>query len=166
MPNYINYVATFLSIIGGVIAIWQAYKATTEASKAKIYRDEIINVRKAVDFSGIEAVLSRTINLISKYGPSASMSSLSGVSPDKDAEEVQHFVTTLLRKNKILFDGYYLEIDKFCNELSNLLEKLVACNPSDSKLMKSHGTVIYHRLTDFSSILKGNLDLLKEKQTM
>ncbi|MFA0709404.1 hypothetical protein AB4653_27215, partial [Vibrio sp. 10N.222.48.A3] len=95
MPNYINYVATFLSIVGGVIAIWQAYKATTEASKAKTYRDEIINVRKAVDFSGIEAVLSRTINLISKYGPSASMSSLSGVSPDKDAEEVQHFITTL-----------------------------------------------------------------------
>ncbi|MEZ9159862.1 hypothetical protein AB4169_16435 [Vibrio lentus] len=165
MPNYINYVATFLSIVGGVIAIWQAYKATTEASKAKTYRDEIINVRKAVDFSGIETVLSRTINLISKYGPSASMSTLSGVSPDKDAEEVQHFITTL-RKNKILFDGYYSEIDKFCNELSDLLEKLVACNPSDSKSMKSHGTVIYHRLTDFSSILKGNLDLLKEKQVV
>ncbi|MFQ2194407.1 hypothetical protein [Aeromonas jandaei] len=162
MSIYINYVATFLSIVGGVIAIWQAYKATTEANKVKAYRDEIINVRKAVDFSGVEVVLSRTINFISKYGPSASIMSLSGVTPDKDAEEVQHFITTL-RKNKALFDGYYSELDNFCNELSGLLEKLVACNPSDSKSMKIHGTIIYHRLTDFSSIIKGNLDSLRER---
>ena len=90
------------------------------------------------------------------------MSSLSGVSPDKDAEEVQHFIT-ILRKNKILFDGDYSKIDKFCHELSSLLEKLVACSPSDSESMKEHGTTIYHRLTDFPSTLKSHLDPLKVK---
>jgi hypothetical protein len=162
MLDYINYLATLLSIVGGCIAIWQAYVARTQATKAEIYRNEIIKVRKAVDFSSIETVLGRAINVISKYGPAASSSSLVGVNPQKDAEEVQHFITAL-RRNKPLFDGYLTEIDSFCLELSKLVENMVNSCPTDTQTMKSNGTTIYHRLTDFSPILKGNLDHLKEK---
>lgn len=161
MNDIINYIATALSIIGGCIAIWQAYIATTEATKVEKFRDEIITVRKAVDFSSIETILTRVINQISKYGPASQTSSLFGVNPEKDAHEVLAFVTTL--RKKILFDGYLNEIDKFCDELSTLIENLVSTNSSDAASMKKNGTLIYHRLTDFSSVLKGNLDLLKEK---
>ena len=162
MPNYVNYIATALSIIGGVIAIWQAYIATTQANKVQAYRDEIITVRKAVDFSSVETVLSRTINLISKYGPAASTSSLIGVNPQKDAEEVQHFITTL-RRNKSLFEGYLSEIDHFCENLSQLVNDLVNAYPANPHNMRDIGTTLYHRLTDFSPALKGNLDHLREK---
>jgi hypothetical protein len=162
MADTITYIATTLSIIGGVIAIWQAYVATTQATKVEAYRDEIITVRKAVDFSSIETVLSRTINLISKYGPAASTSSLVGVNPQKDAEEVQHFITTL-RRNKPLFDGYLSEIDDFCTNLSDLVSELVSSYPSNPEDMRDKGTKLYHRLTDFSPALKGNLDHLREK---
>ncbi|EJG1614856.1 TPA: hypothetical protein ACGTRV_004425, partial [Vibrio parahaemolyticus] len=159
--DYINYIATTLSIIGGIIAIWQAAKARSDATKVEEYRNEIITVRKAADFSEIETVLNRTINFISKYGPSASSASLFGVDPQKDADEVQYFIT-ILRKNKILFPDDYREVDKFCNELSACLENLVLCSATDTTSMKRYGTKIYHRLTDFSAILKGNLDILKE----
>ena len=162
MSDSITYIATGLSIIGGCIAIWQAYKATTEANRIEKYRDEIITVRKAVDFSSIEAILSRTISLISKYGPASSKSSLLGVNPQKDAEEVQHFITTL-RKNKSLFKGYFSEIDDLCNEISDLVSELVKSYPGDHESMKQKGTVLFHRLTDFAPALKGNLDHLKEK---
>jgi len=163
MSDSITYLATTLSIIGGCIAIWQAYKATTEANRVEKYRDEIVSVRKAVDFSSIEATLSRTINLISKYGPASSESSLLGVNPQKDAEEVQNFIT-ILRKNKPLFEGYFSEIDELCNEISTLVSELVNSYPGNYEEMKKKGTILYHRLTDFSPALKGNLDHLKEKR--
>lgn len=163
MPDNITFIATGLSIIGGLIAIWQAYIATREANRVEQYRNEIITVRKAVDFSSIEATLSRTINLISKYGPASSESSLFGVNPQKDAEEVQHFIT-ILRKNKPLFEGYFSEIDDLCNEISDLVNELVKSYPGNYVEMKNKGTTLYHRLTDFSPALKGNLDHLKEKR--
>ncbi|CAK2832453.1 hypothetical protein AB4624_07725 [Vibrio breoganii] len=159
--SYINYIATGLSIIGGIIAIWQAGKAISGASEAKQYRDEIVNVRQAVDFSEIEAILTKSIHSISKFGPSALPSSLSGATPEKDAQEIQYFIT-VLKRNKVLFGDDYAVVDKFCIELSDLIEQLVNCSPNDTQSLKKCGTTIYHRLTDFSSIIKGNLDLIQE----
>ncbi len=163
MPDIAIFIATVLSIIAGCISIWQAYLAKSQATKAEKYRDEIVLARKAVDISSIETVLSRTINLISKYGPAAATSSLLGVNPQTDAEEVQNFIT-VLRKNKQLFKGRFSEIDKLCNKLSELISELVAAHPNSTENMKLKGTEIYHLLTGFSPSLKGDLDKIKEHE--
>ena len=106
--------------------------------------------------------MSRTINLISKYGPATSESSLQGVDPQMDAEELQHFITTLL-KNKTLFEVYHTEIVEFCNNLSSLVIELVSSYSGNHSAIKIKETNLYHRLTDFSPALKGYLDNIKEK---
>jgi len=159
MSSLLNFIAMLVSIVGGAVSVWQAISARSQARRVLAYRNEISAVRGASNFSAIDSALVRAIADMSKYGPAAAESSLVGVDPAKDAAEVQSLIT-VVRRNKLEFSNGQRELDELCDRLSEDIAKLVDSYPSSPADMKNAGVKVYHRLTEFSAIVRGYLDRL------
>lgn len=158
-----NLVAGLASIGGAVFSFWQASKSESAAKLAASIKTQLITNKKNSEISGLLASCDSAIKTMQKYGPGSVPSSLIGITPSSDAQEVQNFYA-LIKLNRGLFDtNVPNEADLFCTKLLPDLENFSKAN--DESGLKKNGTKIYINLTDLSSIIKTIVDNKIESTT-
>lgn len=158
-------IASGFSVLGGLIACWQAYESKKQASLSKKYRNDVIAKRTTSDFSALDKTLQIAKSDMRKYGASSNKTSLTGCNYQRDAETVQLFIEEL-KKNKLLFKGHLKKIDELTSELLSMVSQFTDLPPTDYEELKKQGSSIYNRLCDISPIMKSHIDLLKEEQDL
>ena len=164
--NWITIVGTLATVAGAVLSFWQAKisqnaaKASISAAKdAKKVRAELIDHRKASELSQIQTTCRKAQKSMEKYGPGSSPSSLIGVSPEKDAQDVQEFVL-LLMENRVYFGNETSnDADDFCEKIYPLLDKFAQSQDAEPR---KHGRLILLLISEMTSVIKKLLDAKRE----
>lgn len=153
-----------LTAVGTVATIWstliakqQASAAADSATEAARARDQIVNQRRTSDLAELKVHCDRAMKSMEKYGPGASSSSLIGVSPQNDAQDVQ---TLLLEANRVRTLFSMNEVDLFVSRITPLLERFV--DMSESGRLQFNGKALLMECSNFLSIVKSNLDNKRE----
>ena len=165
MNLFWTIVGTIASLIGAIIAIWQASKAKSAASEAERVKEQIIDHRQTYELSNIQISCKKAQKIMAKYGPASSTNSLSGIDSEDDAKEVQEFLLLVTEhrdyfKHK-LKPELWNEADALCNKIHPIINELV--DDSESKAVKERGTKILLELNKFSSIIKNLIDVQTSK---
>ena len=165
MDLFWTIVGTAASLIGAVIAIWQASKAKSAASKAERVKEQIIDHRQISELSNIQSSCRKAQKAMAKYGPASSTISLSGINSERDAKEVQEFLL-LVTENREYFKHelkpeLWNEADALCRKIHPIINEFV--DESESKAIKNRGTKILLELNQFSSIIKNLIDIQTSK---
>lgn len=95
-----------------------------------------------------------------KYGPGSVPSSLAGISPEKDAADVQEFVVTLKEQRAHFGSGQPNEADEFCETLMPLLDSFAQASAPDS--LRENGKQIVIHLSTIAAVIKRQLDYKRE----
>lgn len=157
----ITIIGTFASVGGAGISIHQARKSKNAADEAKKVRAQLIDHRKTSELAQLQTVCKRAQKSMEKYGPASSPSSLAGISPQKDAEDVQEFILNLKENSSYFGFKKPNEADEFCETLSPILSEF--SQSSDPRELKEVGTQVLTHLSSMTSIIKRQLDTKKEK---
>lgn len=158
-----NLVAGLASIGGAIISFWQANKSETAAKLAENIKSQLITNKKNSEISGLMTACDNVIRTMQKYGPGSVPSSLLGITPSTDAQEVQNFYASIKRNRGLFSNNVPNEADLFCAKLLPDLENFSKAN--DEAGLKKNGTKIYINLTDLSSIIKTIVDNKIESTT-
>ena len=151
-----NLVAGIASIGGAAFSLWQANKSGKAAREADSIRKQMIRQRENVEIGRLQASCSKAIKSMEKYGPASTSSQLSGISPDRDAFDVQEFIL-LLKDHRALFgtdssnaaDIFYEIVEPTLNLFSSSKEP---------NALRDNGREIIRQLLVMSSLIKMKLN--------
>lgn len=153
-------IGTVATIAGAVISYWQARVSQTAAKDARKIRAELIDHRKASELAQIQTVCRKAQKSMEKYGPSSTPSSLAGVSPEKDAQDVQEFILLLMENRAHFENSDSNDADEFCDKTNRLLDKFVQSQGID---MKKVGSQILLSIGSIASVIKKLVDAKREE---
>jgi len=159
--SIIAIIGTVASIGGAVVAVWQAKRSTSAANEARLVRAQLIGHRQASELTQLHIVCKKAQKSMEKYGPGSVPANLHGISPEKDAQDVQEFLL-LIKENRLHFGNQFPnEADDFCDKLAPILNSFAqAKKPND---LRQHGTQILLHLSNMTSITKKYLDGKREQ---
>ena len=153
-------IGTVATIVGAVISFWQARVSQSAAKDARKIRAELIDHRKSSELAQIQAICRKAQKSMEKYGPGSTLSSLVGISLEKDAQDVQEFVL-LLMENRAHF-GYINPnvADEFCEKVSQLLDRFAQSQGTD---VRKFGSQILLSIGNMASVIKKLVDTKREE---
>jgi hypothetical protein len=154
------WLGTLASIGGAGISIWQALRSRSAADEAKRIRSQLVDRREASELAQVQTVCKKAQRSMEKYGPASVPSSLSGVSPGKDAQDVQEFCI-ILREHRAHFGARQPnDADQFCEVLMPILSAFAQADGVSA--MREHGGLILTHLSSFAAVIKRQLDRKRE----
>jgi hypothetical protein len=156
-----NIVGTIASIGGAGISIWQANNAQTAAKKAKEIKEQFIALRSSSDAAELQAFLRKAIKSMEKFGPASVPANLRGITPSKEAQDVQEFMA-MLKQDRALFGKANPNIaDQSCEKLGIALNEFAQSqNEAD---LRTNGSKLYIILMEISPSIKTLMDAKLEK---
>lgn len=153
-------IGTIASIGGAGVSIWQARNSRNAAEESKLVRAQLIDHRKASELAQLQAVCKRAQKSMEKYGPGSVPSSLTGISPENDAHDVQEFML-LINENRSHFGSKNPnEADEFCEKLRPVLNDFAQA--SESTDLRRYGTQVLLHLSNMTPIIKKHLEAKRE----
>ncbi|GAB6009889.1 hypothetical protein [Dysgonomonas reticulitermitis] len=126
MDNYITIAASFASILGAIIAIWQSCRAKKFATIASDAKREVLSKKKALDFNSL-LHKAREIELILIAQTSKSATQQRGRNTSKEHSEIESFISMLNEKKSISMS---IELKSFLDEK---YRKITICNNASQK---------------------------------
>lgn len=159
----VGIIGTLFSITGAIISIVQAKKSKKYARLSETIKNKIINNREISDITKLHSESIRIQNILKKYGPSATEKSLSGVSVQKDAEEIQNLLLTI-NENRYLFENKSNNINEAIilnTKLTKIIEKFVDATSFTD--IKKYGKQMMFLISDFCAVLKNKIDNKNEQ---
>lgn len=155
LKSVLTWLATLISIGGGVYAWRQAKSAKESATQAEEVRKDILSKRDTNELSTLSAMLAKAIQTMDKFGP-GSKPDLLGYSPNNDSTSVREVTSCIALHMAMLRTIFEQKIDEIH---SNLTEHLSEFGEADSdREWILAGRKIYLQLTEFSGILKGEMN--------
>ena len=100
MDKAITIIASFASILGAIIAIWQSCRAKKFATIASDAKKEVLSKKKALDFNSL-LHKAREIELILIAQTSKSTTQQRGRNTSKEHSEIESFISMLNEKKSI-----------------------------------------------------------------
>ena len=152
-------IGTVATIVGAVISFWQAGISKNAAKDAKRIRAELIDHRKTSELSLIQAVCRKAQKSMEKYGPASSPSSLIGVTPEKDAQDVQEFLLLLMENRAYFGNKSPNAADEFCERINPLLNSFAQSVNAEAR---EYGSQILLLIGNMASVVKRLLDTKTE----
>ncbi len=152
----VTWIGTGFSILGAIIAIWQAYRARKAADEVEKARNQIIGRYEHGELGALDGVLATACRAMEKYGPGSRAATLRGTSPDSDANSVRAFTAALDRNTDMLNKAFGGSCTDVRDRVNALLDDFGAATTVDERLPK--GKAIYLEITTFSGNMKKALD--------
>ena len=132
--DVINIIASGASIIGAVIAIWQAITAKSAAKIAVDAKTEVLNKKKTIEFHsllGKAKEIEKILIAKSRSNPTQQR----GRNDNKDHTEIENFISMINEKKSIaLSDGTnvfltekYNQLVEFNHQEEKLIIEMLAC---------------------------------------
>lgn len=160
MDSWISIAGSGASIIGALLAFYQAYRAGKSANKAERIRDEIVGRRKLLEVSHVHSDTKRILRVVARIGPACTRDKLKGVDCAVIAEEVDEYVTNLLQQSEHFAGELNNEAEGLAQGLRPEIEELAAATSLKSK--HEIGKNIYYRVQEFLPIVKRLTDVKRE----
>lgn len=152
----VTWIGTIVSIIGAVIAIWQACRAKSAAKRAEEMRNEIAGKHAHSELSVLDGLLAAACKAMDKYGPGRNPNTLRGTKPDSDADAVRAFTAALDRHSALLTKAFGKPCNDVRDRVNGLLDEFAAAPSVVERLPK--GSEIYQEITIFSGNIKQAID--------
>ncbi|MEO7862411.1 MAG: hypothetical protein ABIU05_18660 [Nitrospirales bacterium] len=95
-----------------------------------------------------------------KYGPGSIPSNLVGISPAKDASDVQDFLVLLKEQRGHFGASYPNEADQFCETLTPLLDNFAQSTTPEA--LREHGKQMVVHMSAMAAVIKRRLDQKQE----
>lgn len=153
-------IGTIATIAGAIISLWQAKVSQNAAKDARKIRSELIDYRKTSELAQIQATCRKAQKSMEKYGPGSTPSSLIGVSPEKDAQDVQEFVLLLMENRAYFGNRTPNDADDFCENATHLLDRFVQAQDAE---VREFGSQILLSISNMASVIKKLLDSKREE---
>lgn len=158
--SVLTVVGTMASIGGAWVSINQAGKSRTAAEEAKKVRAQLVDHRKTSDLAQVQSLCKKAQKSMEKYGPGSVPSSLVGIEPGNDAQDVQDFIMTTREHRAYFGNKSPNEADEFCNVITPLLDYFAQTKEPEG--LREHGKQIVVHLANMAAIIKRHLDSKKE----
>ncbi|MBI1299922.1 hypothetical protein GC175_33780 [bacterium] len=156
----VTIVGTIASFAGAVFSWFQAKASQTAAKEAQNAKRQLIEHRVLTDIAQIQSSCRKAQKSMEKYGPGSTPESLSGVSPENDAKDVQEFVL-LIREHRTFFEEESTnQADAFSDSIWPLIDSFATAG--DPTLMRRYGSQIVVALSNMASIIKTQVDTRRE----
>ena len=160
MSDFWGFVGTWVgvaaSIIGAAIALWQARKSRNSAETAVAIAKHLKEHKEISEIAKLQQNCQNTIKGMEKYG-SSSPESLLGVNKEKDAIDVQTFITILFEHTNYFYNKYETnQATETAKHLEDVLKKFV--EETDIKKARPFGREILKTLNRFSAIIKNKIE--------
>ena len=160
MMTFLTWFGAGLSIIGAAVSIWQAIRSQSAAKEAQRIRAQMIDHREAAELSQVQASCKKAQKSMEKYGPASIAGSLNGISPEKDAGDVQEFIFFLREQRAHFGMSRPNEADQFCEILLPLLDDFAQA--ANTVILRDFGKQIAIHLSSISAVIKMHLDGKRE----
>lgn len=151
-----TWVGTGLSVISMGVAIWQARRAKSAASRAEEMRDEIAKRNAHGELSALSGALAAAIRAMDKYGPGAGPNARRGCSPNSDAATVRALTGEMMRLKVLLTEKFGDGVLGVISSLNHLLVDFAAA-PNDGVRVQ-YGCNIYNEIVELNGNIKKELD--------
>jgi len=157
----LTVIGTVASLGGAGVSIWQASQSKKAAEEAKRVQAQLINQRKASELAQVQAICKKAQKSMEKYGPGSVPDSLTGVSPGKDAADVQDFLILLKEHRAHFGTKQHNQADEFCDTLTPLLDSFAQARSNES--LRENGKLIVIHLGTFAAAIKKQIESKREK---
>lgn len=158
--SVLSWVGMLASVGGAGVSIWQASQSRDAAKEAIRIRAQLVDHRVSSELAHVQAICKKAQKSMEKYGPGSVPSSLAGVSPKRDAEDVQEFIICLKEQRDHFGATQPNEVDQFCEVLTPLLDRFAQA--TSPELLRENGKQIVVHLSSISSVIKKHLDGKRE----
>lgn len=140
-----NLIGLILTAIGTLITIWQA-------TKAKSYRDEIVEDRKKLSLIDLKSSLIQIRSECRKISTPVNKP-LRGVNPQKIIDELQDFVV------KMKENEHKINLQEFSESITTM-EKYISDykNENDEEIRSNIGDMLFQELSDLGGLIAKDID--------
>lgn len=158
--SFLNLIGTIASIGGAWLSLYQASKSRSAADEAIKVRDRLVGNREASEIAQLQGVCKKALKSMEKYGPGSVPSSLIGVVPDNDSNDLQEFILSLSEHRNLFGISESNEAVQFCDIVTPLLNAFAKSTTLEKR--RKLGTQLVMHLSNMSSIIKKLLDTKKD----
>lgn len=142
-----------LSIVGSLASLWGAWYAWNQAKKSQLaanlaerIKSQLIHHRDIENLSKLEPLSKTSISTMRKYAVQ-SISELSGLSPQVDADHVQEYINELYALSDFFPDK---KSETLYKKVNALIQEFVNTNQNQER--KKIGNEIHNELVAFSLV--------------
>lgn len=157
----VGVVGSFASIIGAVLSIKAESNAKTHAETAESIKNEILARQKTTELAEILYESKKIQKSFVKYSTAQTQSALSGVSFEKDAQELRDFISKINENRALLEKTAEIKAAEVYKSLNSLLDEYCSNNTIQNKREK--GKLIVRNIDEIIFKLRKSIDNRNEK---
>jgi uncharacterized protein with PIN domain len=101
-----TWIGTAFSLLGALVAVWQARQAKTAAQQVEEFHDDIVGKHEQSELTELQAALEQACKAMDKYGPGAGSHARLGTNPESDAAAVRAFAVAIDRHRELLLKTF------------------------------------------------------------
>lgn len=151
-----NLIVGIANIASAIFSYMQAKESKKSANRAQEIKDQLIANKKTADISELLSAHRKALRSMEKFGPGYTHSTLKGITPLNETQDVRDFYALLKQNRKLFGQRSPNKADNYCNNLITLLDAF-AQSQSDSDMFK-YGKDLYIILVDLSPLIKAIMD--------
>jgi len=151
-----NIITGLASLGGAIISIWQARNSKSAAKQVQEVKDHLIANKKTSEISGLFVACNNAQRVMEKFGPGSVPSNLIGITPSKEAQDVQEFYAILKQNRELFGQSERNKADSYCEKLNSSLDEF-ALSQNENDLRK-YGKDLFLVLVEISSEIKSLMD--------
>lgn len=150
----LEFIFAIISVISGVITIWQALRAKSSAEKAETaansVKDLLINNQHIETITALKNSYSDAVVQSRKLGPGVTIDKIKGINIDEISERVSIFIEKLSASRDSIFPKHH-DFEQFNKSIMDALSKLstVTCDTDKQK----YGSELYQLLNTISNLI-------------